>query len=378
MTLWKKASAPVLLLGLATPLLADCDLMSKVPGLPDCSALKDGNLEALKLEGDANVQAQLKSFLGSVYQLHVLTVDIEKDLIGACGELGKAIQMDEASLKADAGSGDGAKKVCGEVSEKVKALLASAGGATLTLSIGEPRCEIDIDAMGKCLEGCSSVKVADLVASCEPAKLSGKCEGECKGSCLVEMPQCAGACMGVCDGTCDGKKFSGSCAGKCAGKCSGSCGIVKPKCDGICAGTCGGKLELPKCAGELKPPTADPNCLMTCGAKMSSQIVCSAPAVKVTIVGKSKVDLSGLQKGIEAALPRIINIGVGRVGAIKGTVMGLVESGQKLPSIATSVGLQGAACITQGAVLAGTAAGSIKVVADVSVEVKSRVTGSGG
>ncbi len=377
MRFWKHASAPLLILGLATPLLTNCDLMSKVPGLPgDSPGLNDGNFAALDLEGEAKVQGELKGFLESVYQLHTLTVGMEKDLIGACSELGKAINMDEAMLKADPSDGDGAKKVCGNVTDKVKALIASAGGTTITLSIGEPRCELDVDAMTKCLGTCGvTLKPAEIVESCEPGKLSGKCDGECKGNCIVEMPACQGACMGICDGACDGKKFSGSCAGKCAGKCSGGCGIAKPKCEGTCISSCSGEFKLPKCAGSFKPPVADPSCLMSCGAKLSSQIVCADPAVKVTITSKSKVDLSGLAKGIEAALPKIVNIGVGRVGAIKGTVMGLVESGQKMPSIATSVGLQGAAGIAQAATLAGGAAGSIKVVADVSVEVKTRVTG---
>src|SRR5260221_14292694 len=123
MTFWKKACLPIVTLGLAAPALCNCGAVGNVGVTGDCPALKDGNFGAMKLEGDAKAQADLKAFLQSVYALHTLTVDIEKELIGSCGELGKTIGMDAAMLKADPSDGDGAKKVCGSVAGKIKSKM---------------------------------------------------------------------------------------------------------------------------------------------------------------------------------------------------------------------------------------------------------------
>ncbi len=175
MSFWKKVSAPFLIFGLATPLLANCDGLPGIPGA-DCPALKDGNFAALKFEGGAEVDGKLKGFLEGVYKFEKLAVEMEANLIASCGELGKAMGMPEAELAAEPAGGDGAKKVCEAVAAKIDATLQASGGATLAIEIGEPSCSVPIEAMNACFGECGSpVSPGEFEASCEGGEISGTC-----------------------------------------------------------------------------------------------------------------------------------------------------------------------------------------------------------
>ena len=62
MSFWKKASAPILLIGLASPTLINCDLLGSLPGM-DCPAMEDGNFAQLSFSGSAEVNAKLIEIL---------------------------------------------------------------------------------------------------------------------------------------------------------------------------------------------------------------------------------------------------------------------------------------------------------------------------
>ncbi len=57
MSFWKNVSAPLLLVGLASPLMVNCGMLSAIPGM-DCPALKDGNFAAMSFSGGAEVGAR--------------------------------------------------------------------------------------------------------------------------------------------------------------------------------------------------------------------------------------------------------------------------------------------------------------------------------
>ena len=382
---WKKASAPLLLVALVSPALLNCDALNKVAsaagaGCPALTALDTGDFSNVHLQGDA--KGELKGFLEAVYDAKQLSVETEASLIEACGELGKSLGVDETALKAVPADGDGAKKVCGTVSEKIKSMINAAGDAKLVVTIIEPKCNIDIDQMLGCYEKCGvPVDPGALEASCEGGEISGQCEAECKGTCSVEAAaSCSGECDGNCTGNCDGKplKDGGICTGKCDGKCDAACtATAKGKCAGTCSGGCSAKVTAPQCSGTFKPPSVDLSCQIGCSSQAYKMLKCKPPRVKITAESKVKTDLGKLVKALEASLPKIINIelGLGKRALERATA--LVAYSAKMPELVTAGGTQGAMCAANGAEVSQKALAAIKASVSVSVSVKVSASASG-
>src|SRR5262245_14762623 len=148
---WKLVATPVMLLGLASPLLVNCGGakgLGKLPGpLGDvadaasgCDEMKSGDFSALTFKGGAAVDGKIKGFLKASFELNKVAVTMETDLIAACTELGKALGVGDAELKADPGGGKGAEKVCGAVAAKVSATMKANANAKISVEIGEPKC----------------------------------------------------------------------------------------------------------------------------------------------------------------------------------------------------------------------------------------------
>jgi hypothetical protein len=264
--LWKGVAGSALLLGLASPLLMNCNGLPGIPGA-SCDELKTGDFANFKLEGNAEATAKFKGFLESVFTLDKLAAEMEVGLIASCGELGTAIGMGPAEVKADPAGGEGAKKVCEAVAAKVGGMIKANAEAKLSVEIGEPKCYADIEALTKCFGECgAAISPGEFKAACEGGELAGTCEGDCSGSCSAEAGvQCKGTCSGTCEGKCDGKDSKGNCAGKCDGKCSAGCKLEGgAKCEGTCSGGCSVEIKAPKCTGEFKPPSVSADCQMSC------------------------------------------------------------------------------------------------------------------
>lgn len=384
MSFWKKVSAPILLVGLASPTLVNCDMLGALPGM-DCPAMKDGNFAALKFEASGEVNAKLKGFLEAVYSLDQLAVEMETGLIASCGELGVAIGMSEAETKAEPSGGEGAKKVCAAVAAKVSGTLEASAGVSLSLDIGEPSCSADIDALMECYGDCGvSVDPGSIEASCEGGEISGSCEGECSGSCTVEAGaecggSCSATCKGECDGECSAKNEDGSCNGKCEGTCKGECsGSCEVKgggeCSGSCSGGCSGEIKAPKCSGDFKPPSVSADCQMNCAAKTAAKVSCTPPSVDIKVEGEASAEVQALVDGLQVALPKIINIQIGMGKKLVGQVEALVEAGASLPEIAAQAGLQAVGCVAAAVEMSVSASASISV----NVEASASVSGSAG
>ncbi|MSP25591.1 MAG: hypothetical protein EXR75_10580 [Myxococcales bacterium] len=380
MGIFKKTCTPLLLVGLAAPALVNCDMLGgMVPGM-DCPAMKDGNFAALKFEGAAEVEGELKGFLETVYGFNKTTVDMEVSLIESCAELGKALELDELTLKAEPAEGEGAKKVCGIVADKVKAMITAAGKLSISVEIGEPSCSADIDAMMACLSDCGSpVDLGQLDASCEGGEISGKCTADCTGSCTLEAgAKCGGSCTGTCKGKCDGKKSDASCAGNCEGDCSGTCKVAgKGACSGTCSGGCSAKVEMPKCSGTFKPPSVDPTCQLNCTAKTAATVTCTPPSVKIVVEGEASTEIQKLVEAMQIALPKIVTIQLGTGKRIFEAGKGLVEKGKALPSIAGKAGLKGVACIAKAASMTVSASASVSLSIEASANVSGSISGAG-
>jgi len=376
MSFWKKVSAPALLIGLASPMLVNCDGLA-IPGA-DCPALKDGNFADLKLEGSADVQGKLKGFLEAVYGLDKLALEMETGLIASCQELGKAVGAEGPDLEAAPDGGEGAKKVCGAVAAKVDATIKANADISLSVEIGEPSCSADIDALVDCYGNCgAAIEPAEFEASCEGGEVSGTCEGECSGTCTLEAgAECGGKCSGTCEGKCDGEDSSGSCAGKCEGSCSASCEVEgAAECKGSCSGGCSVDIKAPKCSGDFKPPSVSVDCQANCSAKTAASVTCTPPSIDIKIEGEAGAELQATIDGLKVALPKIVELQLGMGKRLIATGEALVKQGQELPNIATQAGLQGVGCIAMGAKMAVSASAAVSVNVEASASVSGSVGG---
>ena len=386
MSFLKKVNAPLLMVGLASPVLVNCDALGGlVPGM-DCPALKDGNFAQLKFEGSAEVNAQLTGFLEAVYSLDQLALEMETNLIASCGELGTAIGMSEAEVTAEPKGGEGAKQVCAAVAAKVSGTLEASASASLSVEIGEPSCKADVQALMDCYANCgAAIDPGEIEASCEGGEISGKCSGECKGTCTVEAGgECGGTCdakcTGECDGTCAAENAEGKCEGKCDGTCNGTCSASckvegKADCSGSCSGGCSVEMEAPKCSGEFKPPSVSADCQMNCSAKTAASVSCEPPSVNIKVEGEASAELTTLIDGLQVALPKIVNIQIGMGQKLVAQGKALVEAGTNLPSIAANAGLQAVGCIAAGAEMAISASASVSVNVEASASVSGSVGG---
>jgi len=412
---WKLFSMPVLVIGLASPLLVNCGALPKVPGplgdLADaaggCDEMKTGSFADLKFSGGAQVEGRIKGFLEAAFTLDKVVTEMEASLMASCGQLGKDLGMGEEELKAEAGGGKGAEKICGAVAAKVSGMMKANAEAKLTVEIDPPTCYVPIDFMTKCLGDCGSpIQGGKLEASCKGGEISGSCEAECKGKCTVEAgAECSGTCKascsgkcdagfkgtcgGKCEGKCDGKdtkgeckgqcdgkcdaKAEGSCTGSCDGKCSGSCEMkAAAKCSGSCSGGCSAEVKAPKCSGDFEPPSVDPSCQLQCTAKGAAEFSCDAPNVRVVAKGKASADALKLIAALQTSLPAIVKIQLGTGKKLVATVAGVVKAGAEVKDVALKAGGKAIACLAVAVEASVSASASI----DVNVSASASVGGS--
>ncbi|MBK9265330.1 MAG: hypothetical protein IPM54_36790 [Polyangiaceae bacterium] len=414
---------PVVVLGIASPMLIDCG--GKLPGdlkVPDgagevleaakgCDEFKAGDFGSLDIKGDAKVQSKIKAFLQVSYDVNKTVVDLEGDLIKSCSALGKDLGMPEGELKAEVGGGKGAEKVCTAVAAKLKSMLSAQAEAKLAVEFDPPKCYADVDGMAKCMDACGSpIDPGKLEASCSGGEISGKCEADCKGKCTVEAgAQCTGTCRaactgscdvgfkgtcgGKCDGKCDGRdskgaacagtcegkcdaKAEGTCSGTCSGSCSGSCEMkAAAKCSGSCSGGCSAQIKEPKCSGEFKPPTVDVECQQSCANRAAASAKCDAPSVRVTANGKVNTEVQKLMSALNKNLPTIIRLSAGTGPKIKVGAEGLVKTGEGMIKVAGDAGGKALACIKAGVDATVNATTSVNLEVKASVSVSASATG---
>lgn len=383
MRFWKTLSAPMLLVGLMSPVLVNCDGLA-IPGA-DCAPMKDGNFADLKLSADAAVNTKLKGFLEAVYNYDKIAVEMEASLIASCKEIGVAAGVDEAKLAAEPKAGEGAKAVCGAAADGVKAKLSAAGSASLSVELGEPKCTVDIEAMNTCLGDCgAAVEPGEFEASCEGGEISGSCEAECSGTCTIEAgANCEGKCGGDCKGKCDGNTSEGGkCEGKCEGECTASCEMEgKAECSGSCSGGCSAEMKAPKCSGDFKPPKVDVQCHGNCMAKTAGSASCTPPSISIKVEGEGGAELEALVKGLEVALPKVVEIQIGTAKSLVATGKVLGTTAAELPAVASGVGMEFAAqavgCIAMAGDMVVAASGGVSLNVEASANVSGSVSGGG-
>ncbi len=413
---WKAAAAPAVLCIVASPMFANCEALQGIAKDPTsladaasgCPEFESGDFSGLKID------AKLKGLLGAASKFDKLVTEVEVGLIEACGELGKALKMPEAELKAEPKDGEGAKKVCGAVAAKLEGFMKANASASLSLTITPPKCYADIDAMTSCFAECGSpVSPGEFKASCQGGEISGECSGKCEGSCQADVgADCKGTCGGSCSGKCEAK-FNGKCGGKCNGKCdgkdskgaacAGTCdGSCDAKAEGSCGGTCEGKCDVkcemkasgsckgkcsggcdvamkaPSCSGEFKPPKVSVECQSQCAAKASASLKCDPPGLTVVVNGKSNAELEAVIVGLKKALPKIVEIGTAKGKAIVKAGINLGEQVKGSVDAISKAGVKAGVCAAFAAEAMVGASLGIGVSVDVSVKVSGSATGSAG
>ena len=418
-------SWPVLVAGLSSPLLMNCDKMPKgIPGadkLPGKANCPEMNAEALasfdwagEFKIDAKVGGKLKGGVAAAVELKAIADAIDADLKVACGGIAK-----DLGGKADAATGTEQCKLAIKAIGDIKAKMGA--NAKVALAIKPPHCAASMKVVADCAGKCDvNVKPGSAEVKCEPGKLQGSCSAECKGSCDMKVAaKCSGTCQGTCDakmsgkcggkcdGKCDGKvmdaKANGQCGGtcdgkcdakiegKCEGSCNGGCEMqAGGKCEGTCTGDCSVKMEAPKCTGKITPPEMSADCKAHCDADATAKVECTPASVAVVIEGAADMAAAGQFKAaMEKNLPLVLKIAIGmkdRALALAGEVKGVAEGGIAVvgelkssvsdPAKAAMAG-QLVACVTapfQGAIAA---AGSLQANVNVSVDVKASAEAKG-
>ncbi len=415
-TRWKVAALPAVMFGLMSPMLTNCDTLKGIASDPTklaeaaegCPEFEKGDFSGLQID------AKMKGLLDAAAKFDKLAMEVEVGLIESCAELGKALKVPEAELKAEPKDGEGAKKVCGAVGAKLDAFMKANASLNIGITLTAPKCYADIDAMTKCLGDCGSpVSPGEFKASCQGGELSGECSGKCEGSCQMEAgAECKGTCSGSCSGKCDAK-FSGKCGGKCNGKCdgkdskgaacAGTCdGSCDAKAEGSCGGSCEGKCDAkceakvtgsckgrctggcdvnfkaPSCTGSFKPPKVSIECQSQCAAKATASLKCDPPGINITINGKASAEVTEVIAGLKKALPKIAELNYQKGKAL---VMAGKELGEQVKGSVDAIGKAGVKALTCATIAAEALVGAsvgVGVSVDVSVKVNASATGKAG
>src|SRR5436309_1655413 len=184
-----------------------------------------GNADALRAQYAANAQvnAKIRAFVQAAKDLGAVAVQIEGEAADACAV----------------------------ASARIDAVMRQ--GISVRATATPPQCQASVQAEAQCQGACDvQVDPGEIVAHCDPGRLSGYCQGTCSG-------RCEGRCTGACNGQCSARNASGQCVGTCSGDCQGSC-------DATCHARCQGTWQAPKCEGYVRPPSADAECNASCRA----------------------------------------------------------------------------------------------------------------
>lgn len=355
-------STPLVLVGLALPLVASCEhptltVVTAHAPVPEgaggltCDELRTGDLTAIPVATAPAIATGLRNLLSASMTVAHSSVQFEKELISACAELGAAAGGKDADLQAAPDHGHGAEKVCTAGATAAAAMMQQIKdyGVQVSVEFKAPRCYTDIEAARTCLAKCGSpASSTDDKTACAEGELSGRCLGRCQGICTKQPGVGVGICVATCAGKCD-HDFRGTCDGQCEGTCGGTpihgkgrcVGICDGSCtdrgEGVCAGTCegscsgvweqrdpaqcsgeceggctGGPLAAMHCSGEFLPKGIDLGCQGSCAAASALAARCEAPPVRVVPKGgRVTPDMERFFVALQASLPKILRLQVG-------------------------------------------------------------------
>jgi hypothetical protein len=389
-TTWRLVALPVALFALATPFTA-CNKLAEAQASICCKEFTAGaDLSGIDwgLSGDANLR--YSAFMQAAADFSGTASGMITDVGGACKNIASDLGGDITSVK-DTDPAARAKAYCALAVAQIKA------AGTFSISFQPPVCTIDASVQGGCEAKCSGsasceITPAQIVARCDPGKLSGQCSATCKGSCEGSANlavncegTCSGTCEGACDGTCSAKdgqgNCKGSCSGTCKGDCRGSCQIkagANVQCNADCTGGCSVDYKAPKCTADLSPPSAscqgNVDCSGSCKASASAKATCTDPAVVVTASGN--VSASAIAS-LQMNLPKIVGVLKGKLDLVKANATAVADLGASLGTSGDITGsVHAAACIIPAGNAIQAAVENIAASGEASLSVFGSVGGS--
>lgn len=309
----------------------------------------------------AQVNVKLRAFIQASKDLAVVADRAEAEAAEACARMGNDLGIPPAQLAPQDGPGGRASGPCNAVAGAIDAILRS--GIQVRVAATPPQCEATATAYAQCAGTCQvEVDPGEIVARCEPARLSGFCQGQCGG-------QCEGRCAGQCNGQCSAVDAQGRCAGQCNGQCVGSC-------DATCHAHCSGTWQAPRCEGYVKGPSADAQCDASCKAHASFRASCTPAAVNVQT--SANVEMAArLAATLQANLPLLLHAQIALGRRVFADAELLARVGADLPNVIGQAGAHAIACVAAGANASARATASLRVSVNVSASVSGRV-GAGG
>lgn len=349
-------------------LLTSCGVLGRGGGLMNMSTTCSGDLG-----GTAGAQ-KVESFIAAASAFATASTELQAGLLNACRQIGHDLAIPDSELGAG-DSPEALRTACTRVSNQLRADLTeirAAAGVRVEVVTVLPRCEVSVDAYGRCAAECdASYTPGSAQITCEGGELRGGCSAQCTGHCAVDVN---GACEGVCEGSCVGGTASGgACGGTCQGRCvaraTGSCG-------GECRGGCSAEFTAPRCTGRVTPPRVNADCRASCDARLSAQASCAPGRAELTITGDVGSNLQEKVARVQAALRGgfsqmlLIHTRVERAASSGSAV---VRSAQDLPSAIGAVGAQVTACAGVAASGLVSSVASINVSMQVSVQVSGSV-----
>lgn len=317
-----------------------------------------GALEAT-YSAQADVNAKVAAFVAAAGSLRELSLEMSATAAASCTEMANDLDVDVADSDEQTDPGSSVRAACGAVAAEIEEILATGASARVAVEAKPPKCQVNAEAKARCSGKCKvELTPAEIVAQCEPGKLSGRCEGTCQG-------RCEGTCNGTCDGKCSAENASGECAGSCDGKCNGTC-------DATCHARCEGEWKAPRCEAELTPPKASADCNASCDAHASFEAQCEPG--RVTVQAKAETErVAKLAATLRANLPSLIKAQVGMGKRVLGDVETVVRLGAELPNAIGDAGARALACVAAGAQASAEASARIRVSVEASASVSGKV-----
>jgi hypothetical protein len=318
-----------------------------------------GSALGASYSADARASAKVGAFVQASKDLMNVSLQMEGEAAEACTRMGYDLGLSPAQMAPRDGLGGKAAGACGAAAARIDAILRQ--GMRVSASVTPPQCQASASAEAQCQGSCSAtVTPAEIVARCEPARLSGMCQGRCTG-------RCDGTCRGDCNGQCAVRDAQGKCAGACSGDCIGAC-------DATCHARCEGQWQAPRCEGSVQGPSADAECQGSCRAHADVQASCTPAIVVVQPVQGGDMALR-LAATLQANLPLLLHAELALGRRLIGDVQVVGQIGAQLPRILGAAGSRALACVAAAADATASASARINVSVQASASVSGKVGG---
>jgi hypothetical protein len=338
-----------------------CDQLGRLDGVGSavCPELGGpGDVLGANFSANARVNAKVRTFVQASKDMVAVSAAIESQVANTCRRMGADLGIPPAQMAERKETGGQASGACGAVAAAIDAILRQ--GVSVQVGVTPPACQANAQAGARCSGACDvDVDPGQIVAQCEPARLSGYCQGRCTG-------QCDGRCTGQCRGHCSAVDTQGRCIGQCHGECDGGC-------DATCHARCQGSWQAPQCAGTVRPPSADAECNASCQAHANVNASCT-PAIVNVRASQGAEMAARLAATLQANLPALLYAEIALGRRLMGDAQVVAQVGAALPKIVGDAGAHALACIAG----AGEASASASVRINVSVRASASVTGRVG